>query len=146
MALGQVTLIPANVLAQPLWLGISVNGDAEMTPREAVAMPAMAASVLDGSITSAKLTTMTSHLTDARYVELVGGNQTATLSTFTLENQPAGDVVIYLTLYGFKDSGEVAGNVHLVANEKGIATAPLHTLTTGRFSPIVSYPHTSSRL
>jgi len=36
VALGQVTPIPANVLAQALWLGISVNGDAEMTPREAI--------------------------------------------------------------------------------------------------------------
>ncbi|NJL06316.1 MAG: hypothetical protein HC911_15705 [Chloroflexaceae bacterium] len=136
VALGQVTPIPAEVLAQPLWLGISVNGDAEMTPREAVALPAMAATVPDGSITSAKLTTMTNHLADGNHVPLVGGNKTTTLSTFTLENQPAGDVVVYLTLYGYKDSADVAGSVHLVIDGKGVGTAPLHTLTE-RFSPIV---------
>ena len=53
VALGQVTPIPANVLAQPLWLGISVNGDAEMTPREAilgVPFASIAGNVVAGAI------------------------------------------------------------------------------------------------
>jgi hypothetical protein len=36
---GSVTPIPLNLLNQDLWLGISVDGDAEMTPREKLANP-----------------------------------------------------------------------------------------------------------
>ncbi|PDV97907.1 hypothetical protein [Candidatus Chloroploca asiatica] len=37
VALGSVTPIPVNLFGAPLWLGISVNGDAEMSPREQLA-------------------------------------------------------------------------------------------------------------
>jgi hypothetical protein len=57
--LGSVTPIDVNLFQQQgLWLGISVNGDAEMTPREPlsdVAYASVAGTVPDGSISSNKL-------------------------------------------------------------------------------------------
>ena len=87
VALGQVTPIPANVLAQPLWLGISVNGDAEMTPREAVAVPAMAATVPDGSITAEKLNldSGTSCLSENTNVALPGAYGVKTVPGLSLD-------------------------------------------------------------
>ena len=37
VSLGSVTPMPLSLLSAPLWLGVSVNGDAEMTPREQLA-------------------------------------------------------------------------------------------------------------
>lgn len=57
MLLGSVTPLDPNLLNQDLWLGISVDGDAEMTPREklgSVPYAVRAGSVPDGSITQAK--------------------------------------------------------------------------------------------
>ena len=57
VALGSLTPIPVSLLSTPLWLGVSVNGDAEMSPRERLdgGYAAVAGTVPDGSITSSKL-------------------------------------------------------------------------------------------
>jgi hypothetical protein len=60
--LGSVTPIDVNLFQQQgLWLGISVNGDTEMTPREPlsdVAYAAVAGTVPDGSITQQQAPTL----------------------------------------------------------------------------------------
>lgn len=59
--LGSVTPISLNLLSRDLWLGISVNGDAEMTPREKLgtvpyaARAGQAQTVADGGISTTKL-------------------------------------------------------------------------------------------
>jgi hypothetical protein len=56
--LGSVEPITTTLLSQPLWLGISVDGDAEMQPREVLnttSYAAVAGTVPEGSISSNKL-------------------------------------------------------------------------------------------
>ena len=57
VSLGSVTPMPLSLLSAPLWLGVSVNGDAEMSPRERMdgGYAAVAGTVPDGSILSGKL-------------------------------------------------------------------------------------------
>ncbi len=55
--LGSITSIPQSTFADndSLWLGVTVGGDSEMTPRVQLGSVPFAASVPDGTITSSKL-------------------------------------------------------------------------------------------
>ena len=80
VALGSVTPIPVSLLSAPLWLGISVNGDAEMTPREQLASvpyAVIAGSVPDGSITQLQAPNLIRSVTDTN-VRMYHGMQTLT--------------------------------------------------------------------
>ena len=92
--LGSVTPIDVNLLSQDLWLGISVNSDAEMSPREklgSVPFAAMAGTVPDGSITSDKLrpTIGHSYLTTEQMVN--------TTTQWTAVTVPETTITLHLT-------------------------------------------------
>ncbi|PDV97906.1 hypothetical protein [Candidatus Chloroploca asiatica] len=80
VALGSVTPIPVSLLNAPLWLGISVNSDAEMSPREQLASvpyAAVAGNVPDGSITQLQAPSLVRSANDTN-VRLYHGKKTMT--------------------------------------------------------------------
>ncbi|MBP1468218.1 hypothetical protein EYB53_021080 [Candidatus Chloroploca sp. M-50] len=55
VALGSVTPLETTTISQAVWLGLSVDGDPEMTPREKLGSVPSAHTVADGAITNSKL-------------------------------------------------------------------------------------------
>ncbi|MBP1468219.1 hypothetical protein EYB53_021085 [Candidatus Chloroploca sp. M-50] len=133
VALGSVTPLETTTISQAVWLGLSVDGDPEMTPREKLGSVPSAHTVADGAITTSKLATgavtsdklatgavtsdklaagavtsatlatQTYMARDNSQVSWEGG--LATISTFTFEDVPAGDLVIQATLTGVYQGG-----------------------------------------
>ena len=132
--LGSVTPIDVNLLSQDLWLGISVNGDAEMSPREKLgsvpfaAVAGSAQTVPDGSITNQKQTIKTFQALDPSEVSLLGIVLSQQLSQFTFENVPAGDISVVATVVGRLESGSSAGWLTLTANGQGVDSRAGHVL------------------
>lgn len=93
--LGSITPISLELLSRDLWLGIAVNGDPEMTPREkigSVPYAARAGSVVDGSITTPKLadTSVTGpkladgSISNAKIVDQAVTNTKQTITTYNV--------------------------------------------------------------
>lgn len=53
--LGNINAFSSSMLNQPLWLGLKVGSEAEMTPRMAMSSSAQAINVADGTITTSKI-------------------------------------------------------------------------------------------
>lgn len=105
--LGSVTPIDLNLLSQDLWLGISINGDAEMTPREKLgtvpfaAMAGMAQTVPDGSIDQTKAPKLVQ--SSVSNTKMASGKAIAT----RIPNTQNGNVTISLAEYGFTEKPTV---------------------------------------
>jgi hypothetical protein len=150
--LGSVTPISLNLLSRDLWLGISVNGDAEMTPREKLgttpyaARSGIAQSVADRSVNTAKLVdqsvtnmkqTLTTYSALDTTAKRLQGSSVLVLSEFHFDNVPAGDVVVMATLqsqiYHNKNNN---GSIWLdIAGTSSVAT-PLHLVESDRDSQL----------
>ncbi|WP_129678176.1 hypothetical protein [Candidatus Chloroploca sp. Khr17] len=131
VALGSVTPIPVNLFGAPLWLGISVNGDAEMSPRERLngGYATVAGTVPDGSISSSKQTIVALHATDNQYVRIQGANENTLVSEVVFNNLPAGDVFVMATLTGrLEPSAGSAGTLWLETDGVVLTRIPTHTL------------------
>jgi hypothetical protein len=128
--LGSVTPIDVGLLGQDLWLGVSVGGDPEMTPREklgTVPFAAVAGTVPDGSITSSKQSIKTFQAADPTVVRLQGAVSGRLLSEFTFSNVPQGDVSVYATVVGRLESGSSAGWLVMKFNGQDLDVRPTHT-------------------
>ncbi|NCC31614.1 MAG: hypothetical protein EOM24_06245 [Chloroflexia bacterium] len=131
VALGSVTPIPVNLFGTPLWLGISVNGDAEMSPRERLdgGYATVAGTVPDGSISSSKQTIVALHATDNKYVRIQGAKENTLISEVVFNNLPAGDVFVMATLTGrLEPSAGSAGTLWLETDGVVLTRIPTHTL------------------
>jgi hypothetical protein len=129
--LGSLTLIPQSVVTgnSHLFLGITVGADDEMAPRVQLGSVPFAMAIPDSSITTAKIAegavtnskqTLTSYyLDDNTYVEALTNEANKTLSQFSLQQVPAGDVVFYCSFAARADVAEDWGGVILLETIPG---------------------------
>ncbi|GAA5530224.1 hypothetical protein [Herpetosiphon gulosus] len=130
--LGSLSPLDVQLATQTLWLGISVNGDAEMTPRSqlgGVHFAQVAANVPNQSISSEKQTIQTLQATDLQAIRIRGAVPSQLLSEFIFEDVPAGDISINATLVGRLEEGLGDGSLSLKVNNALIDYRPSHVIT-----------------
>lgn len=89
--LGKVTPIPTSVsFDQPLWIGVAVGTDAEMTPRLLLASVPYALTVADGAVSTAKIAD--GAVTDAKIAGVAWSKLTGAPSSLPPSGSAGGDL------------------------------------------------------
>jgi hypothetical protein len=131
--------IPTSVWEGDRYLEITVNGET-LNPRElvrSVPIAGMALTVPDGSITSEKQTATTFRATDNTYLVYQGTDE-ETVSEFSFDNVPAGDVMVIATLVvSCPEGASNTGRIRLlsVSPDRELERIATHGIQKGRFGP-----------
>ncbi|NTW00033.1 MAG: hypothetical protein HGA19_01870 [Oscillochloris sp.] len=136
--LGSVTPIPVSLLGAPLWLGISVNSDAEMTPREQLGtVPYAAVAGNNPRLLGEKRCdrdgsgTPTSEVLSAGFYIVKCSNSQDAMSVTVTTN--GGPVIVYMTArYYISAARETYCHIQVLKNGTEVTGANLggNTLTT----------------